>query len=135
MKQPHKLILGQSFASLFASLFPSSYASIVIVFGTLVCVCLHLVVPKDFGIGFDSGFAAFSAAFLAIESVSKRIFAVGNLRSGVRSSLFWVAFKFLAPFGVLFLGVRCGGDVFGVFCGLVFGLFAVAGVLWLYGHK
>jgi hypothetical protein len=107
--------------------------------GILVCATLHVVAPWSFAFGFDSGFFAFMAAFIGIEAVLGRVLSLGGLRAGVRSSIFWVAFKFLVPLMTIWSGLKFGGDVLGVFCGLIAGLVTVAAVLWFslrfYGER
>jgi hypothetical protein len=82
--------------------------------------------------GFSAGLLAFVTAFLGVERVMIRVLEMGVVRAGVRSSIFWVFFKFLVPPLCIFLGLRFGSGVLSLFSGLCFGLGLSVGVLGFY---
>jgi hypothetical protein len=96
------------------------------------CVLSFLLLTFAPATGFCAGLLAFVTAFLGIERVMIRVLEIGGVRAGVRSSIFWVFFKFLVPPLCIFLGLRFGGGVLSLFSGLCFGLGLSVGVLGFY---
>lgn len=105
------------------------FGAMVAQLGAVSCIFGFLFLPFGPAVGFSAGILAFVTAFLGIERITVRMLEIGGFRAGVRSSIFWVVFKFLAPPGCIFLGLRLGGGVVSLFSGLCFGLVLTVGVL------
>jgi hypothetical protein len=93
---------------------------------------VYLVIGSpEIAFGFGLGALAFSAAFLSLEQVARRVFRLSSLKQGVLSGFFWVFFKFAGPASLLFYAVWRGFPLISMILGLAGALLNVALILWV----
>jgi len=92
---------------------------------------VYVAIGPEMAFGFGLGALAFSAAFLSLEQVARRVFRLSSLKQGVLSGFFWVFFKFAGPASILFYGVWRGLSIISLISGLACALLSVALVLWV----
>lgn len=103
---------------------------------TILCVSLAAVLvvafaPRDISGGFICGALAFCFSALALRRLTTRIVQKGQVAEGVRSGVFWLIFKFVAPAAMIFWGLSVGVSPAAVVFGIVSGLAAFSAILWL----
>ena len=95
-----------------------------------VCLVSGMALPKDFTGGLCCGAAAFCFSAIGLEKLVSRVLLIGDLGKGVRSSVFWLFFKFLAPGGMIYFGLSKGFSPPAIVLGLTSALIAFTGILW-----
>ncbi len=81
--------------------------------------------------GFSFGALAFCLAAVSLEEISRRALQLGNVRSGVRSGLLWVAVKFCGPAGAIFYSIWRGFSTIALIVGIFTSLAIFVLILWL----
>ncbi len=106
------------------------FARQVVVFSCWECAAVYFLCESVVWLGFCCGVMAFSASFLGLEVVARRVFVAGGVKGGVRNGLFWVLFKFFVPLLLIYYGIWRRFSVYGIFGGFLVGLANVCFVLY-----
>ena len=101
-----------------------------LLFVGLGCFLVSLFATKNFAEGFVCGAAAFCFSAIGLERLARRIMHKGHVAEGVRSGMFWLFFKFVAPAATIFFGLSRGFSPAAVVSGIVSGLAIFSAVLW-----
>lgn len=101
-----------------------------LLFVGLGCFLAAALTPKDIAGGFVCGAAAFCFSAIGLERLARRIMHKGHVTEGVRSGMFWLFFKFVAPGSTIFFGLSRGFSPAAVVAGIVSGLAIFSAVLW-----
>ena len=97
----------------------------------LACLIVLLISSSEMSGGFCCGALAFCFSTIGLEKLASRVISVGSLRQGVRSSLFWLVFKFVFPGAMIFYALWRGFSPLAIVVGLLTSLLLFIGVLWL----
>jgi|LakMenE01Jun11ns_1017448.scaffolds.fasta_scaffold9165053_1 hypothetical protein len=101
-----------------------------ILFVGLACFLVAVFNPRNLAGGFVCGATTFCLSAIGLERLARRIMHRGHVAEGVRSGLFWLFFKFVAPASTIFYGLSRGFSPTALVSGIVSALAIFSAVLW-----
>jgi hypothetical protein len=101
-----------------------------ILFVGLACFLVAVFTPRNLAGGFVCGATTFCLSAIGLERLARRIMHRGHVAEGVRSGLFWLFFKFVAPASTIFYGLSRGFSPTALVSGIVSALAIFSAVLW-----
>lgn len=101
-----------------------------LLFVGLTCSFVAPFTARNVAGGFVCGAAAFCFSAIGLERLARRIMHKGHVAEGVRSGMFWLFFKFVAPASTIFFGLSHGFSPAAVVAGILSGLAIFSAVLW-----
>lgn len=96
----------------------------------LLSLLVLTIARAEYAHGFICGALAFALSIVGIERVTSRVMMLGQVAQGVRSGVFWVIFKFVAPAGLIFFGLSRGFSPLAIVCGILTALGLFSFLLW-----
>jgi hypothetical protein len=114
--------------------FKASAGAKLVVMAFFACVLAIKFLPEQISPGFCVGVGAFCLSAVSLERLAIKVLGAGELRSGVRSGIFWALLKFVGPVAVIFVGISHGVSPVAMVLGMVLGLVLFALILWV-GRK
>jgi hypothetical protein len=96
----------------------------------LACFLVAAFTPRNLAGGFACGATTFCLSAIGLERLARRIMHRGHVAEGVRSGLFWLFFKFVAPASTIFYGLSRGFSPTALVSGILSALAIFSAVLW-----
>jgi hypothetical protein len=101
----------------------------------LACFLVSCFASRSLAGGFVCGATSFCFSAMGLERLTTRIIQIGQVAQGVRSGIFWLFFKFLAPAATIFFGLSRGYSPGAIVLGIVTALVVFSAVLWFSRNK
>jgi len=96
----------------------------------LACFLVAALTPRNLAGGFTCGATSFCLSAIGLERLARRIMHRGHVAEGLRSGIFWLFLKFVAPALMIFYGLSRGFSATALVSGIVSALAIFSAVLW-----